>query len=322
MDDQIKSKVINFQAFEKFKFVYPFFSCMNERKTDEKPAEKLFYKYRPINPHLFDTLKYNELYFRDPRDYNDPIDSVVDGYYEGTFEEFIDYLINIGGLSREVAVNSMVVGIAMGDYHIVGNKFKRNPARKGLHFDMPHIPTYCLSEENKDITMWSHYADYHQGVCLSFKAKYGPIPNYGVEGYGLTINSERIPIREIIYDQKMPAPLNLLNIDGEQLLEFLYTKGPCWEYEKEYRMFLFEEADAAEQNIKRCKFEKNELEGIIFGLNVKKCDAVQIYNIIRENYKDIPVNFYKAQKVERDYHIIIKPICKIGIDEYIESLSE
>ncbi|AKB28508.1 hypothetical protein MSSIT_1789 [Methanosarcina siciliae T4/M] len=295
---------------------------MNELKLDNKPVEKLFYKFRPINQHLFDTLEYNELYFRDPRDYNDPVDSVVDGYYEGTFEEFIDYMIKKGGMSREVAVNNMVVGIALGDYQITGNKFKRTAPKKRLHFDIPHIPTYCLSEENKDVTMWSHYADHHKGVCLSFKAKYGPIPEYGEEGYGLTINSERIPIVEMTYDGKMPDPINLLDINGKQLMQFLSTKGSCWEYEKEYRMFLFEEANEQNQNIKRCTFEKTELEGIIFGLNVKKCDALKIYRIIHKNYNDVPFNFYKVQKVENGYEIRIKPICKTGIDEYLESLSD
>ena len=247
----------------------------------------------------------------------------MDGYYEGTFEEFIDYMIEKGGMSREVAVNDMVLGIALGDYQITGNKFKRAAPRKGLHFDMPHIPTYCITEKNKDITMWSHYADHHKGVCLSFKAKYGPISEYGEEGYGLTINSERIPIRKMdIQDGKMPDPINLVDINGKQLMQFLSTKGPCWEYEKEYRMFLFEESNEKNQKIKRCTFEKTELEGIIFGINVKKCDALKIYRIIQKNYKDIPVNFYKVQKVENTYEIRIKPICKTGIDEYLASLSE
>jgi len=296
---------------------------MNELKLGDKPVEKLFYKFRPINQHLFDTLQYNELYFRDPRDYNDPIDSVVDGYYEGTFDELIDFMIK-RGKSREAAVNDMAKGITLGDCQIIGNKFKLTAPRKGLHFNMPHIPTYCLSEENKDITMWSHYADHHKGVCLSFKAKYGLIPEYGEEDYGLTINSERIPIVKMTYNVKMPDPINLvdLNRNGKQLIQFLSTKGPCWEYEKEYRMFLFEESNEQNQNTKRCTFEKTELEGIIFGLNVKKCDALKIYWIIQKNYKEIPVNFYKVQKVENGYEIRIKPICKTGIDEYLECLSD
>lgn len=118
---------------------------MNEVKLDDKPVEKLFYKYRPINQHLFDTLEYNELYFRDPRDYNDPIDSVVDGYYEDTFDEFVDYMIK-SGMSRKVAVDNMVVGIALGDYQITGNKFRRTfPEKEKDYTLICHISLHIVS---------------------------------------------------------------------------------------------------------------------------------------------------------------------------------
>lgn len=304
---------------------------MNELKPDEKPAEKLFYKYRSINQHLFDTLEYNELYFRDPRDYNDPIDSVVDGFIEGTFEELIDYHIenNEDGYSREDAVWNILMGVSVGDYKITGTQFRHDPSKKGLHFNFPNIPTYCLSEKNDDISMWGHYADHHKGVCLSFRSKYKIIPEENYAGYVLTINSKPIQISKVKYGDKMPRPTNFLaDKDGKQLFEFLLTKGSCWGYEEEHRMILVPELEDL-KNIKfvkelkgiNCRFEKTELEGIIFGLKVKKCDALQIYRIIQEHYKGIPFNFYKAQKVENEYKIRIKPICKTGIDEYLDSLS-
>lgn len=302
---------------------------MDELKLDDKPVEKLFYKYRPINQHLFDTLEFNELYFRDPREYNDPIDSVVDGFIEGTFEELIDYSIENSkeGYSREDAVLDILMGVSIGDYQIIGSKFRHSPSRKGLHFHFPCIPTYCLSEKNDDISMWSHYADHHKGVCLSFKSTYKVIPEENYAGYTLTINSKPMQIRRMKYSDKMPDSMNFLtNKDGKQLYEFLLTKGICWGYEDEYRMLLVPEMEDIKKNeiVKaiNCKFKKTELEGIIFGRNVKKCDAIKIYRVIQKNYKDTPVNFYKVQKVEKRYEIRIKPICKAGIDEYLESLSD
>lgn len=294
---------------------------MNELKSDQKTNEKYFYKYRPINDHLIETLTCNELYFVDPRKYNDPIDSVVNGFIEGTFEEIIKYKVD-NGQNRENAIWKLIDEICIGECQITGNKFKYNPPKKGLHFDFAHIPTYCLSERNDDILMWSHYADNHRGVCLSFKAKYGKIPDYGYEGYGLIIDNERIPINSIEYRNYMPNDINFIDKNNKEnrLLEFLLTKGLCWEQEIENRMFSFSEPET--NGIKICKFEKKELEGIIFGLNVERDKALDVYNVIKEYYKDIPIKFYKALKVKKEYKIKIKPICEAGIDEYIESLNE
>jgi hypothetical protein len=302
---------------------------MNELKPDKNPAEKLFYKYRPINQHLFDTLKYNELYFRDPRDYNDPIDSVMALHYEGTYEEMVDYIVENSKDGRDKIMEEVDTGIIWDKCQMTGNKLRVEMSYENILYKILPLPlTYCLSKKPDEMLMWSHYADEHKGACLSFKSKYGVISEEDFTGYKLTIDSESMPIREIKYKKRMPSSVNLLDKNlsrrSIRLSKFLLTKGACWRYEEEHRMLLVDKESTAKERpkTKNCKFEKTELEGVIFGLRAKYCDAYKVHKIVEKHYinKGMPINFYRALKVNNEYSVKIKPICETGIDEYLESL--
>jgi hypothetical protein len=304
---------------------------MNKLKQDEKPAEKLFYKYRPINQHLFDTLKNNELYFRDPRDYNDPIDSVMEVHYEGTYEEMVDYIVENSKDSREKIMEEVDTGIIWDKCQMIGNKLRVEMSYENILYKISPLPlTYCLSKKPDEMLMWSHYADEHKGVCLSFKSKYGVIQEEDFTGYRLTIDSASMPIREIKYKKIMPSSVNLLDKNlsrrSIRLSKFLLTKGACWRYEKEHRMLLVNKESTAKERpkTKNCKFEKTELEGVIFGLRTKYCDACKVHKIIEKNYinNGIHINFYRVLKVKNEYAVKIIPISEAVIEEYLESLSD
>lgn len=54
-------------------------------------CNKLFYKYRSINPNTELLLKYNELYFNHPNNYNDPFDCKVDSFHKGTHDKWVEF---------------------------------------------------------------------------------------------------------------------------------------------------------------------------------------------------------------------------------------
>ena len=107
----------------------------------------------------------------------------------------------------------------------------------------------------------------------------------------------------------------MFNWESEALLSFFKTKHLGWEYEDEYRLLLWEN----ELNGKFTKsFRKEDLEGIIFGLNTPIEDIKKIYEIIKSNYlqEGVKVNFYKAQEIKGKYAINIEKID--SLDKYLQ----
>lgn len=102
----------------------------------------------------------------------------------------------------------------------------------------------------------------------------------------------------------------------EFIVKFLLTKYSDWKYEKEYRMFLFE--NDLEEGIIR--YEKESLEGIIFGLKINPDNVRRIYNIIDDNYlkEGADVIFYESKEIRGSYNIKTEKIN--DIDKYLESL--
>jgi hypothetical protein len=180
--------------------------------------------------------------------------------------------------------------------------------------------TCSFSEECDNILMWSHYANDHKGICLRFKSKYKPTP-FKTE-YMLTINFKDAPLYRINYQNVAPSKVNFLDKTfTKRVAEFIQIKALNWKYEKEYRIILAEPL-ASNKN----KFKKEELEGIIFGLNRSYSgsykDVYKVYESIKNNYllKGINVNFYRTERIIGKYKGTYKlRIVKINdIHQYLQ----
>ena len=287
--------------------------------------EKFLYKYQSLKKeidangnhrqYVIENLANNQLYFQRPDEYNDPFDSVIRYYSESTEEAHINKIMNhinkvmkLSRCTREQVIEDLEDSIKNGLFRREGNLLRAEYYGK----DFPLPLACCFSGRNDNVLMWSHYADQHKGICLIFKTRM----IIGVPH--LTINSKALALNQMNYDKKAPNPINLHNQIEEmaKLSEFLLTKSSDWRYECEYRMFLPEETKKVNLN----SFEKEELEGIIFGVRVNINDVNIIYGTIKNNYlsKGIPINFYATEYISSEYKV--KPI-KIDIEKYKQSLT-
>lgn len=84
----------------------------------------------------------------------------------------------------------------------------------------------CFSETNKNILMWSHYAEKHTGFCVEYNIK------------GIPLDSDfNMNIFPVIYSEK-PLDLSkaLINKREDIFGQILYlVKSIDWKYEKEWR---------------------------------------------------------------------------------------
>lgn len=286
---------------------------------------KLFYKYQRIENddgnHTIENLSNNQFYFNEPTKFNDPFDCKVNYFYQGKEGDWIKFLKKEGNDPTQIKkdIKSKI------DDGILENEgdliiFHPTPAKKNnfLHGDIhkKNLPKVCCFTETDDnILMWSHYADNHQGICLRFRS------DKALDGYFLILNSTsepcQIPFIKIEYKENLPPIVNMFDEDrDETLVKFLLTKYSDWKYEKEYRMLLYEN----ELEGGTIRYEKEDLEGITFGLKMKPENVKLIYNSIDKNYlkAGIDVNFYEAKEIRGKYNLKIEKIN--DINSYLEDL--
>ena len=275
----------------------------------EGTEQKLFFRYQKINDNTKDNLKNHVLYFNDPENFNDPFDSKRDITYRGSREDWIKYFLRHGKDPKII------------DKLIENNTLKRK--RQTLLYDpnkkAPDIVKVnfcrvcCFSETELNILMWSHYAESHQGICLCFKTH-----KKGNEHF-LMLDLKQYSLFPIGYKNTLPDKVNLLYEKNYILMAgFMFTKYYDWKYEQEYRL-LSKNDEFDDCHTK--KFRKEDLEGIIFGLNTKPEKIKEIYEIIDTYYlqKGIRVNFYRTQKIQGSFSLKVKKI--ESISKYLEKLS-
>lgn len=289
---------------------------------NETTEEKLFYKYQSINKHFFENLSNNQLFFRDPAEFNDYFDCKTTLCRKGTKEEWIAYYV-ANRWEKERIEKKIEDDLKNGKSVEQGEKIVSYlDANSGI---IPRV--CCLSTRNDSILMWNHYANYHTGVCLCFKPNKNLCADYRSgeinDIYRLTLGTELAELMEVKYKDECPGEVNILNLDrievGKQVWEYFLTRYCEWKYEKEYRMLMFKKYFHGEY-VK--KYEKNELESIIFGLKIKRNDAQEVYDKVCEQYinEKKKVKFYRAKCIKGEDAVEIVKIEEGDIKNYLESL--
>ena len=272
----------------------------------------LFFKYRSLELAL-KILHENKLCFSSPVEFNDPFDSTFWLQNEGTKEEWEEHLYWID-LDEETVEYMLTYELQnMGEnIYKLSNNIHEKPFKNQRKFKN-HAHILSLSRINNNILMWSHYASNHEGVCLCFKAELKD------EKLGFYFDSEFLSLYEVKYQKNIPKPLNVLKPTQNEFkyfIDFFTTKYIDWEYEKEYRL-LVENIAKEKKTLKQ--YEKNSLEGIIFGLYTPLDSIRQIYEIVSENYSKEynNVNYYECELVEGKYGI--NPIKIKSFEYYLAS---
>lgn len=280
-------------------------------KTEET-EEILFYRYQKIDEFTKDNLKKNVLYFNDPENFNDPFDCKIDVIFQGTKEDWSLFFLRYNSDPRKIDqwIREKKVKRKKNLYLLDLTKFDNE--LRGF-FEKSYYRVCCFSATKFNILMWSHYAKDHQGICLCFKThKIG-------NGQFITLDSKPYILYPIEYVKEKPNKVNMLY--GEQyqeLMDFFTKKNEDWIYEKEYRIII-KKTEFKQDYTKT--FKKEDLEGVIFGLNTKAEKIKEIYEIIDTYYlkQGVKVNFYRTYKKHGEFAIEVKKI--ESIIKYLKKLS-
>jgi len=279
----------------------------------EQLSEKVVYKYRAFNPnndyHL-NILKKGELWFADPNSFNDPFDCKVEYKSKDEFsfsekeQALKDFIQRHPEAPQQKFDNNM--------FDIIYDKVYED--EKNI------LRVLSLCEDEKNILMWSHYANNHEGFCVGFKTythqnaaednlfikiKKDQISEDSIQ-IAAGIDSTLIPLIPVVYSDDKPTPRVPLSANTEGIEKYFIQKSAQWSYEKELRAVLWNGFIKKEN--KPIAIDKNEIAEIIFGLKSKSVFKEEVINIV-SSYSIKPKIYecgyvkgkYAVEKVEVQY---------------------
>lgn len=208
------------------------------------------------------------LKFNNPSFFNDPFDCDIN-LLEFDFSDCCDEVLDDIEKSKVIAFEEFS-GIPE---HILEKSYNETMSKSFIERNYKEIQIdkiekssiSCFSLNPSNMTMWSHYADKHKGVCLVF--------DVGIDCF-LEDESlwNRINMNMVRYDDL--KPVNYLKSKQEGINNLFFLKSKEWAYEEEWRIFILEE------NLRYLKFKKTFLKGVIFGANVKDVEISKFQKTI------------------------------------------
>lgn len=232
-----------------------------------KQIPRFLYKYTSVE-NLQSMLEGSTLKFSGIEEFNDLREcfAVIEG--NSSDEDWVRYLIEVSP-SHLLLEIPKIAQRCVWDY-----SFGRNVVEKAIQSTNASLGILCLTSQYDNDTMWAHYADMNQGVCLEFDML-EDLPTFCFP-------------KKVVYDD------NICHVDyikdyvvnkGKTVTDAIYHKTSKWSYEDEYRVVKING-----QGIKR--FNIRALSSICFGAKTSEDDINAIKKLCAsKRYNHI--SFYK-----------------------------
>lgn len=193
---------------------------------------QILYTYRPDNENTKKVFTEKTLWFAHPKDFNDPFDCWAN-----------IQVLDIKNLSNRINLHNSVKEKGL-------ERLTIYELKQTVDNVLNQLGICCFTMNNKNILMWSHYAHFHQGVCLEFDILQDP------DFFFMPFPVE--------YVDSMPEYNH--PIDSKKLIEkIIQPKANFWKYEKEVRIIRTSDVIKKNNNNQAFKFEPKALKKVIFG---------------------------------------------------------
>lgn len=262
---------------------------------------KYLYKYRKANQYTIDMLENDYLWCTSVEEYNDPYEGHFNTSFLIFFKNFIGKEIkdNVSDKQYEYFMNikteeELLKHIEM-EFHFFDSKEIKNVILKYKNYLktkndetrqlVKRSYKICsLSEHYDNILMWSHYANFHKGVCLKYNTE-------DLKKYLYKVN----------YSANVLELTNIIRADktiGDLFVQLVMTtKNSVWEYENEWRIVV---------NQKLIKDNKYTIApiSIYLGTDITK----QSKNRFIKKAKEKNIEIYELKMDDAQYKLIPKKI--------------
>jgi hypothetical protein len=251
---------------------------------------KKLYKYCKVDKYTKEIFLEQALFASSRDKFNDPFDCRIKLSTECTLDEFreavnTDHL----GLQRFIAPDKDREAQIKSLYERK-HLFFNGRAEENLQQFVSETGILCFSELNDHILMWSHYADYHRGICLIFDTEAG-------ESLFKIERDSQYNTRKISYCNTLPV-FECFNTElTEVAARAIFRKSPIWEYEKEWRIIKCRGAN------EKIDLPRRTLVGVILGSKISLEDRANVEELCRK--VDPALKIYKSSLKEDVYGLEI-----------------
>lgn len=256
----------------------------------------LLYKYRSVDDWTRKIIVDNELYFASPHSFNDPFDCRINLLDNVDHESLRPMMLQAAAqrpikVSREIIKRgthepydtlnpadaiSLMITNAVDDDRLLYRNIDASVSR--IREYVGGLGVLCMSREQSNILMFSHYAASHRGIALGFD--------------GEQLSQSFGNYTPVVYSDEMPE-VSVLNP-----LDLFYVKARLWEYEHEVR--FLSPSFGAKSMPETC------LKTVILGCEITLEDERTVRNWIQASGRKI--RLLRARKVRRDFRLrVIKP---------------
>jgi hypothetical protein len=250
---------------------------------------EILHKYAGLNQNLFSLLINNELWFSHPSDFNDPYDCNLN--YDLSDVNFDKVYSHLRMTNKQFGWGKDDKFITVRAKDICGNP--DNLAKLLSDFKTGTVDARgisCFSESDSILLMWSHYADSHKGVCLTFDVEKDPI-------------FFSIPYK-VEYPLEYPKIDPFLNERKNEVQLIFATKSSEWSYEKEYR--IIKSKDNNPQFRGAIAFRPEALTEIKFGYKATEESIKTIKNLVMKKYPHIKL--YRSRIKKNQFGLEFYPL--------------
>jgi hypothetical protein len=169
-----------------------------------------------------------------------------------------------------------------------------------------NIGVLCLTEDEKNMRMWSLYANSHKGFVLEFNHE-----NIFFNRQKSNLDELRF-LRKVDYVEDRPS-LNIFGTDG---IKFFLTKSKDWSYEKEWRMIMplneaSEILSVEDELIHLFEIPGEAIKSIIFGCNMQNTKKNEIIQLIKNNNELNHIVVFQSEIDEQTFGLNFEKLCKI-----------
>ena len=230
------------------------------------------YKYRIWDNHFHRRiLENNELYFSDPRDFEDPFDCNPPIKYPEGHSLFI-YILNYS-LKHNIYMN-YVEHIWFSSKMYANSPMAFPDKLKELKKEMDdefnkHFGVLSLTEDCSNEHLWNEYANNHRGFCVGFDTQ-------------KLFDIVKGACGQVQYQSPLPSIDYAKDSLDEKIVKTVYYKEKKWEEEKEYRFHkLWAKNECVNRNVKL--FDETIVE-VILGKNMAQSDKNSIAQLVKAKY--------------------------------------
>ncbi|MDJ1480288.1 DUF2971 domain-containing protein [Cytophagaceae bacterium YF14B1] len=239
------------------------------------------FKFRIDNNRTESIIKTNELWFSNPLDFNDPYDCNTPIKTDTPLKDIENWLTTAGVPTSQIANYAKLL--------------KNNPniMKEKTEKALQEIGICCFSKKDDSILQWSHYSDYHRGICLKFDITADP-------------SFFTIPII-VEYRDDMQHYNHF--VDSQNIVNYLIKpKFRGWSYEDEIRIVKRASEISSNGGKRSFKFKDNALKEIIFGTKATNATIKKYRNLCSIHGKS-HVKFFKMELGSGfNYELIKNPI--------------